>query len=168
LCRRQQPFWIALVALMLFWYSARPICATGSVSKDYVVVVLGSFESACSGVCLERASILAVFVAGVVGTRICPCWRLIHSPFLTVANSHSTSFFVTLVSNSCTDLLGSVCGLLLFSFYLLRLDLKPPVVGFNCFIFNFYIFMWLTGSGWCPPSFLCIIFYFMFNIFGMV
>jgi hypothetical protein len=37
---------------------------------------------------------LMCFVTGVVGTWTCLCWRLIHLPFLTVANSHSTYFLM--------------------------------------------------------------------------
>jgi hypothetical protein len=35
---------------------------------------------------------------------------------------------------------------------------KPLVVDFHCFIFEYYFFVWYTGSGWCPPSFLIISF----------
>lgn len=81
--------------------------------QDFVVAVLGSFESVCSGVSLFGSKgllCLLCFVAGAVGSWICPCWRSFHFPFLTVANYHSSSFFATLVSSSCADLLGSICG----------------------------------------------------------
>jgi hypothetical protein len=50
-------------------------------------------------------------------------------------------------------------------FYLLGLDLKPLVAGINCIIFNCY-----KKVNWVrlmSPQF-CTIFYFMFNIFGIV
>jgi hypothetical protein len=50
-------------------------------------------------------------------------------------------------------------------FYLLGLDLKPLVAGINCIIFNCY-----KKVNWVrlmSPQF-CTIFFFMFNIFGIV
>ncbi|KAK2382624.1 hypothetical protein QL285_070146 [Trifolium repens] len=67
--RRQQPFWLAPVALMLFSCSVGPVCATGSVSKDYVAAILGSLESVCSGVSLYGSKgllCLLCFDPGVV------------------------------------------------------------------------------------------------------
>jgi hypothetical protein len=53
-----------------------------------------------------------------------------------------------------------VCMFILVCFYLLGLDLKPLVIGINCFTFN------CCKKGWIFNC--CIIFYFMFNIFGIV
>jgi hypothetical protein len=121
-------------------------------------------------VCLARKGRLCLlyFIIGGCGTWICLCWQSVHSSFHTSTNAY-TLFFSYLVSRPYASSLGSVlCVGVCFGFIPVRLALKPLVVGIKCIIFKCYILMWLTGSGWCPPQFVCIILYFMFNLFGIV
>jgi hypothetical protein len=92
----------------------------------------------------------------------CSCWRTVHSPSLTVANSHSACFFAFLISSSYADSLNSVCGGCEFEFglilYLINVVfLTTVVVGLYCLysiLGCYYIFVWFgLGQIYVPPSF---------------
>jgi hypothetical protein len=67
------------------------------VSKMEVVCFLSGWLCLwirlCAWPCRHCVWVMSDLYAGIVCTWICPCWRLVHSSFLTVTNSHSTFFF---------------------------------------------------------------------------
>jgi hypothetical protein len=132
---------------------------------DFVAVVPGLLiRFAVVLVCLARKGFSACcVVAEAVGSWIGPCWRSFHSPCLTVANSHSSSFFATLVSSSCADLLGSVVvGVVCFWFwfYLLRLFLDHFCCSWIVCLFPFGLFT--TWLHWVRPYVPPVSLYFVF------
>jgi hypothetical protein len=110
------------------------------VSKMEVVCFLSGWLCLwirlCAWPCRHCVWVMSDLYAGIVCTWICPCWRLVHSSFLTVTNSHST-FFSILVSNPCTNSLGSIWWVWIcfwFCFIHIKVAFKPLLLWLDCLL----------------------------------
>jgi hypothetical protein len=97
------------------------------------------YQSPVVWVCWTRKGRLCLlwFIIGGCGTWIYSYWRSVHSPFHASINAN-TSFFFAIWFRARARIRWVVLDVSMFilaCFYLLKLDLKPTVVGINCFIF---------------------------------
>jgi hypothetical protein len=90
--------WVGLFGLNSFGFAPPHLYLVQLfVSKMEVVCFLSGWLCLwirlCAWPCRHCVWVMSDLYAGIVCTWICPCWRLVHSSFLTVTNSHSTFFF---------------------------------------------------------------------------